>query len=206
MDSSGLFLAVTAVAGAIMAAGQITRKESLYLVGSAMYLTLAVWFFARLLDLQQTGTPFLNTQAAVESLAVLSGFALSRFVTQHRFAVAFGLVAHVAFLALVFREFIGLANGHGIITSIWGAYTIGIIVMSLRMRDIHLRKVATATLALVIGKLFFVDLGNLESLWRILLFIGLGALLMAVSYFYQRIWNSAQTPDNSTETSEHARD
>ncbi len=189
--SDGLFFAVTLTGIAIVIIGQKLRQEALYNIGNAIFVTLAIWLVARLYEFESIGAPLLNLQAGVEGLAVLSGFALSRFITRHRFSVAYGLAAHVAFLALTYREFIQLENGHGIITSIWSAYTIGLIILSLRLRDTRLKQVATATLALIVGKLFLVDLGNLESLWRILLFIGLGGLLMAVSYFYQRIWNSA---------------
>jgi uncharacterized membrane protein len=201
-DSDGLFLSVTLAGVAVVAGARRFNSEALYNIGNGIYAALGLWFFARILELKAVGTPLLNSQAGVEGLAVVSGFALSRFVMRYRFSRVYGLIAHIAFLSLVFREFIPLENGHGIITSVWGAYTIGLIILSLRQRDTRLKKVATATLALVIGKLFFVDLGNLESLWRILLFIGLGGLLMAVSYFYQRIWNSAPPGDTLKQAEE----
>lgn len=44
------------------------------------------------------------------------------------------------------------------------------------------------TLALVVGKLFLVDLRNLDPLWRILLFLGVGALFLLVAYFVPNLW------------------
>jgi len=39
-----------------------------------------------------------------------------------------------------------------------------------------------ATLGLFVGKLFFVDLAALPALWRIALFLGFGAVFLAISY------------------------
>ncbi len=199
--SNGLFLAVTLTGIALLLGAQKYDKNALLTVVHGIFAALGVWFFARIMELEATGTPLVNTQAGVEGLAIIAGLAISQSLSRgpqsRRSFGVYGLAAHVGLLTLTFREFVNLENGHGIITSIWGVYTIGLIILSLRQRDTRLKQVATATLVLVIAKLFFVDLGNLESLWRILLFISLGGLLMAVSYFYQRIWNSSAASNES---------
>ena len=43
-------------------------------------------------------------------------------------------------------------------------------------------------LAFAIGKVFIVDISELSQGFRILSFLGLGALLLAVSFVYQRDW------------------
>lgn len=51
-----------------------------------------------------------------------------------------------------------------------------------------LRWQALLLLALAIGKVFLVDVSELSQGYRILSFLGLGALLLAVSFIYQRDW------------------
>lgn len=51
-----------------------------------------------------------------------------------------------------------------------------------------LRWQALVLLALAIGKVFLVDISALSQGYRILSFLGLGALLLAVSFVYQRDW------------------
>ncbi len=51
-----------------------------------------------------------------------------------------------------------------------------------------LRWQALVLLAVAIGKVFLVDINALSQGYRILSFLGLGALLLAVSYVYQRDW------------------
>ena len=42
--------------------------------------------------------------------------------------------------------------------------------------------------ALLVGKLFLVDLARLEAIWRILFFLGFGGLFLVLSYYFQARW------------------
>jgi uncharacterized membrane protein len=55
-------------------------------------------------------------------------------------------------------------------------------------RSAFLRWQALLLLAITIGKVFVSDMGDLSQGYRILSFMGLGALLLAVSFVYQRDW------------------
>lgn len=55
-------------------------------------------------------------------------------------------------------------------------------------RSSFLRWQALLLLAVTIAKVFLVDIGQLSQGLRIISFLGLGALLLAVSYVYQRDW------------------
>jgi uncharacterized membrane protein len=47
--------------------------------------------------------------------------------------------------------------------------------------------VGLATLLLVVIKLFLIDLSAVSAIWRIVLFLGFGALFLVVSYFFQGV-------------------
>ena len=55
-------------------------------------------------------------------------------------------------------------------------------------RSAFLRWQALLLLAVTIGKVFLLDMSQLSQGFRILSFLGLGALLLAVSFVYQRDW------------------
>jgi uncharacterized membrane protein len=55
-------------------------------------------------------------------------------------------------------------------------------------RSAFLRWQALVLLAITIGKVFIYDVSALSQAYRILSFLGLGALLLAVSFVYQRDW------------------
>lgn len=44
------------------------------------------------------------------------------------------------------------------------------------------RNAALAVIGVVVAKLFLVDLARLAAVWRVLLFVGFGALFLALSY------------------------
>jgi uncharacterized membrane protein len=55
-------------------------------------------------------------------------------------------------------------------------------------RSAFIRWQALVLLAVAIGKVFLLDVSQLSQGYRILSFLGLGALLLAVSFVYQRDW------------------
>jgi uncharacterized membrane protein len=65
-----------------------------------------------------------------------------------------------------------------------------LLVAGFWRRSAFLRWQALVLLAVSIGKVFLVDVSELAEGYRILSFLGLGALLLAVSYVYQRDWLS----------------
>jgi uncharacterized membrane protein len=68
---------------------------------------------------------------------------------------------------------------------IFGAVLLG---AGFRRRSAFLRWQALILLAVTIGKVFMVDMHELSQGYRILSFLGLGALLLGVSFVYQRDW------------------
>jgi len=65
-------------------------------------------------------------------------------------------------------------------------------------RSAFLRWQALLLLAVSIGKVFLVDVSELSQGYRILSFLGLGALLLAVSFVYQRDWLHLRGRDGHT--------
>ena len=98
------------------------------------------------------------------------------------------MAAHITLLLWLLREMSPLTNGQGLVSITWGIYTVVLFVIGLR-KDVNIvTKTAMATLLVLIGKLFLVDLANLETLWRILLFLGFGAVRLLLSYFFKALW------------------
>jgi uncharacterized membrane protein len=54
-----------------------------------------------------------------------------------------------------------------------------------------------------IGKVFIYDVSQLDRGYRIVSFIVLGALLLAISFVYQRDWLKLSTKTNAKERSAH---
>jgi uncharacterized membrane protein len=69
---------------------------------------------------------------------------------------------------------------------VWALYASGLLVAGRGHRLRLLRLLGLALLSLTTLKVFIWDLSSLETAYRIISFIMLGAILLVVSYFYQR--------------------
>ncbi|MBB5341919.1 DUF2339 domain-containing protein [Tunturiibacter gelidoferens] len=66
-------------------------------------------------------------------------------------------------------------------------------------RSAFIRWQALLLLVFTIGKAFLYDLRNLSQGYRVLSFLGLGALLMAISFAYQKDWLALRLPNPTPE-------
>ena len=82
---------------------------------------------------------------------------------------------------------------------VWALYASGLLVAGRLRRLRLLRVMGLALLSLTTLKAFFWDLSSLDRIYRIISFIMLGAILLIVSYFYQRSQQPAEE-SNSTQS------
>jgi uncharacterized membrane protein len=73
-------------------------------------------------------------------------------------------------------------------SAIWLVYGAGMMAFGFWKRDSFVRWQALVLMALTIGKVFTYDTWSLGGGYRILSFIGLGVILLAISFIYQRDW------------------
>lgn len=69
---------------------------------------------------------------------------------------------------------------------IWAVYAIGMVIGGFLRRYRPVRLMALAVLVGTILKVFLFDLSFLEGVYQILSFLVLGAILVAVSFLYQK--------------------
>ena len=72
------------------------------------------------------------------------------------------------------------------ISVIWTMYGGAMLTIGIVKRSRLLRMMALLLLGLTILKVFLLDLSSLDKIYRIISFIVLGAILLAVSFLYQR--------------------
>lgn len=72
------------------------------------------------------------------------------------------------------------------ISFFWGVYSILLLIVGIVKRYSPIRWLAMMLFAMTILKVFIVDLSELEKVYRIFSFIGLGLILLAASFLYQR--------------------
>lgn len=84
-------------------------------------------------------------------------------------------------------------------------YGAALLAIGFWRRSAFIRWQALILLVFTIGKTFLYDMRNLSQGYRVVSFLGLGALLMAVSFAYQKDWLALREPRTARE-SESAQD
>jgi uncharacterized membrane protein len=73
-------------------------------------------------------------------------------------------------------------------SALWMGYGALLMVIGFWRKSAFVRWQALILIAFTIGKVFIYDLSQLERIYRILSFVVLGILLLAISFAYQRDW------------------
>lgn len=82
----------------------------------------------------------------------------------------------------------------GGLTLLWALYALALLLAGLRSGVRGLRYAGLALFAVVVGKVFFLDLAGLESIYRIIAFIVLGIVLFLAALLYLRHRARFQSP------------
>ncbi|HEY1422459.1 MAG TPA: DUF2339 domain-containing protein [Candidatus Acidoferrum sp.] len=181
-------------------------REASNFLRQAGYLLLAISAL-RLLVVPPNGGAFLFNErfGAYAVLIACFGIALwaarsheSAVAGQERaevgiFAVAINVYALIA-LSTEFWDYFGKASvgvdsalaQHLALSILWTAYASGLLFLGVQNKSALLRWQSLVLFGLVVGKVFLYDLSFLERGYRILSFFVLGAVLLGVSFLYQR--------------------
>lgn len=183
-------------------------------------LVAALWLVARAyarsfveFDEASTLLPVVTVVANVLALFALSAEAAGYFDSRASEA-----------LSRVFQTTPGLSSGNNLglasgagerrrdlelakqlsLSVIWALYGAGLLIAGRVRRVRLLRLMALVLLSLTTLKVFFWDLSSLDRAYRIVSFVVLGAILLAVSYLYQKSQQRAATEED--DAAPHAAD
>lgn len=111
-------------------------------------------------------------------------------------ALAFAWVS-LSIRRLFHGEFIGAWKGMGAVetytySAVWLALGVAVLVAGLRLNSRALRLGSAALVVLAVAKVFLYDMRELEGALRALSFMGLGAVLIGIGMFYQRMLPAAR--------------
>ena len=152
--------------------------------GHVLSMIVAVYLTTRLVG-AATGTPVLNVDALADLGTIAAALLACRVLGKEK--VYYYLTGHAAILALIWREFVPVSGGHAYVSFLWAVYAIALLVVGLRSARQAMWQTAVATLLLLVGKLFVVDLANLDAIWRILLFMVVGGGFLALGYAFPKL-------------------
>jgi uncharacterized membrane protein len=196
LDGNLLYLVLTIEAVLLHTIARYISDRVAVWGAHVLFAGLCIQFIFDRFVADTVGSPMVNWQGLADLFLIVSAVGLSWFLDSDEERIAYRVGPHILLLALFFREFASLVNGQGYVTIAWGVYAVILLVIGLRLDHKLLRSLGLATLLLVVGKLFLVDLSHLETIWRILLFFGFGAAFLVISFFFKAMWKSGKTPDD----------
>ena len=108
----------------------------------------------------------------------------------------FDIVLHVSIVWVLSSELLsimsvgGVANNYKLGLSIlWGIYSLAIVAYGIWKNNAFLRIGAIILFAATLIKVFFYDISHLDTIAKTIVFVSLGALLLIISYLYNRFKN-----------------
>jgi len=135
----------------------------------------------------------------VAAFAGVGALAVAAVRVAPRIRPAYLLGAHAFALVVLRYALKPLPLSTAWINGAWGLYAVALVVAGLRTGHDRLRTLGLGTLALTVGKMLLFDLRGIPMAARVVIFVGLGGLLLAVSYFapglLRRSASTAEIPD-----------
>ncbi|HLO21871.1 MAG TPA: DUF2339 domain-containing protein, partial [Methyloceanibacter sp.] len=81
-------------------------------------------------------------------------------------------------------------------SAVWLLYGVALLAAGIWYRSLPLRIASAAVIVLTVLKVFLIDMSDLTGIYRALSFLGLGAVLIGIGWFYQRLLFPRRTPDS----------
>lgn len=194
LEDDTLFFTLAAEAAALHLLARRFSDRIISAGAHLLFAAAALWLAVRLVpeilgNFSDPANPVLFNARALVDLAVIAlAFRASSFVLPRGLDLVYRGASHAALLTFLWRELSALPDGYAWVTVSWGHYAVALLVAELRLDRVSLVRGGMITLFLIVGKLFLVDLYEVEPLWRIFLFLGFGGLFLALSYYLRSLW------------------
>ena len=164
-----------------------------FAIACARLFTLDAWIYSSGNDYPLIANArFLTFAVSAASLWITARVTLAK-----RYAAAAYLAGHIVMLWVLVMEAMGWAERTAApqdisavstlaVSILMACYALALIAAGVATRTAINRLAGLALMALVVAKLYLVDVWQLSRGFRITAFLGLGALLLLVSYLYSR--------------------
>ena len=188
-----LFISLGLEALGILLLARGLNSPAIRLQGHVLFGAIILWLLQRIADnVVGDGINFTHADALANLMIIGLAVGGSFFLREKHFRVVYRVVSYVAFLGWLLAGFMPMSGGQGLTSIAWGISGVTLLVFGLRKSYSQFVMAGMGTLLLVVGKLFLVDLAELDVIWRILLFIGFGALFLFLSYYFRDMWKKEE--------------
>lgn len=193
-DSPVLLVAIAVQAAATAVLAKLFKDLFLAvfagLLGSIALVWAAQSTLSGLFDRQPVGQLLAN----VIVLAMIVAWAYNSWRERNeQLAIPLTLLAWLGVLGWSASAFVHQPQGHVIVSLLWAAIAAGALVIGIRRDNQLTRVLGVITLVIVLFKLLTVDLAAVDTLWRVGLFLIVGAGLLRLGYVLPRLSRAAES-------------
>jgi len=186
LDGDAAFFVAVALVIGLAEAVRRTREPLLEAGLHLAALVMGAWWIVRMAE-GASSPPLLRLDAVVLLAGVAALFWAWRCLAASPARWAYWLAGVPFLMGWIAREAGTTGEGMAWTSAGWGALAVGLLAVSVARWDALLRRTGLVVLAVVLGKLLLVDMAAVAAIWRILLFIGMGGLLLLASYLLPRL-------------------
>jgi len=86
-----------------------------------------------------------------------------------------------------------------IYSAVWLIFGVALLLVGLFLNSRSLRLASSVFVLAAVAKVFLLDMGNLDGIWRALSFIGLGGALIGIGLLYQKLLRPSGPPEQGSD-------
>lgn len=187
-NGTPLFLLLAAEAVILRYIANFTGDRKLSIGAHILFIVVVIWTANSLWHEPVSGGMDIATMVQLVFL-IAGGTLMPYWLRQADLKLFYRIISHLMILYWIHQVFAPLTGGQAWVSIIWGLYAIGLLVAGFAQNKERVRLTGMATIFLVVGKLFLIDLSQLQAIWRILLFIGFGGVFVLLGYYLQSRWS-----------------
>lgn len=190
LEGNTLFVVLAAEMVALRFVAFQTGDERIGIGSHLLFGILVFW----LMNLMRV-TDSITSIETISQLGVIAagGLLIPRWLKSSDLKQLYRIVCHLVLLVWLYQRLVEFENGQALITVSWGVYSVVLLILGFVRYGRKIRFAGMATIFLVVGKLILIDLAQLEAIWRILLFIGFGAVFLILGYYWQSKWQRGES-------------
>lgn len=181
-----LFISALQIVG-ICASGKLWKDQFVSMGGYVMSGIGVFALLARFIS-ADVSVPFVGLSSLSTLSILIALLIVSLWYAEKTIGMIIGVAAHFLALTWLVVQCQDFENAQGIITALWAVYAIVLLVAGLLFDKKVMRNLGIGTILLTVAKLLLVDLENVSTGGRVLLFSGFGVVLLVISYFTRTLW------------------
>lgn len=191
LEGSFLFTVLVAETVALRYVAHQTGDTKISVSSHILFGILVYWLLSTLFYSGAYDIYIFNVESISELIFIAAGgLLIPMWLRRDDLSQVYRISCHIIFLVWLYQNFSVLENGQAWVTISWGIYAIVLLILGFSRYGKRVRMAGMVTIFLVVGKLFLVDLSQLQAIWRILLFTGFGAIFLIIGYYSQSRWNN----------------